>query len=540
MHSIKAFTGRFVAAASSAVIAATAMGGNVLPSVSTMTVYAEGQAASESNSDVSLKMGLSAGGSKIGISFYLDVKGDISDYAVTLDGESVSPKDTTNGWLVTTDEFAMNMNKKHSVVVKKGSKEMLSKDVSVSDYLHTLLDSDKYSAYHSLVKTMLRYGGASQKYFGTDSGGTVDSDVEGAEISSVTVEEASFDKTAFNTKLSGKPVSYYGMNLSLRSETRFTLFFELNQDVDSADALDFLNGFTFGGKAVSAEMNGDSYVTVSIDVPANGLRKDYTFTNGTISADFSPLQYLSAASSDSDENLVNVCKALYAYGKTAETPIDEPADDPANDPEPKLEAKGTVHSGEGTYYDLADSNLGNAMLNDVRGEHYYAAMNTSDYNDAMLAGAYVEVTGPKGSVDVYIVDRLSEGAKGDIDLDPKAFEKIADKSDGRVQITWKIIPFDDAATKNMSFRFKDNDYNPYFSEIQIIDQKYPIYSLEFLKDSEYVEIPRTEYNYFKYENGLGESPYTFRITDIYGHVVIEENIDLSSGTLTSGTVQFPD
>ena len=159
----------------------------------------------------------------------------------------------------------------------------------------------------------------------------------------------------------------------------------------------------------------------------------------------------------------------------------------------------------------------------------------------MLAGAYVEVTGPMGSVNVYISDRLPEGKKGDIDLDPDAFDQIAEHKDGRVDVTWKIIPLDTADDKPMSFRFKNNEYNQWFTEIQVYDQKYPIYSLEYLNSNgEYVNIPRMEYNYFKDENGIGASPYTFRITDIYGHVVIEENIDLSSGGPVEGTVQFPD
>ena len=182
------------------------------------------------------------------------------------------------------------------------------------------------------------------------------------------------------------------------------------------------------------------------------------------------MQYLAAATAQSDTGLVNVCKALYAYGKAAEAQKDEPVT--PDEPQWILEEKGKVHSGEATYYDLADDNLGNAGLNDVRGGYFYAAMNTADYNTAMLAGAYVEVTGPKGSVDVYIVDRLPEGAKGDIDLDPAAFEKIADKVDGRVPITWKIIPFDKAETEPMSYRYKTGA-TKYWFEMQVFKHHQP-------------------------------------------------------------------
>lgn len=533
MRKLKVITGRSAASAASFVLAVTAAGGSYFPTVPPLTAYAEG-------SDVSLSMGLSAGGSAIGIAFYLGIDGDIADHTITLDGKEQTPEKTANGWKITADEYAMNMGDTHTVVVKKGSKTLLTKETSVSDYLHTIVEDNKYEKYQTLAKTMLRYGGAAQKYFDVDANSPVDSDITGEDISKVTVKGTAFDSESFNSKLSGQPVSYYGMNLSLRSETALTLYFELANDADMAAAKKYLNGFTFGGTKVTAEENGSSYLTVSMDVPASALSDDYEFTNSKVSVKFSPSQYLKAAVSESDADLVNVCKALYAYGEAAKA---QPQDDDVTeteDPEPLLEPKGTVHSGKATTYALDDSNLGQAMLNDVRGERYYAALNAEDYNNAMLAGAYLEVTGPNGSANVYVVDKLPEGQKGDIDLDLKAFEKVTGLSSGSIDVTWKIIPLDTADAKPMSYRFKDNKYNPNWSEVQVYDQKYPIYSFEYLKDGKYVSIAREEYNYFKKTDGIGESPYTFRITDIYGHVVIEENIDLSSGGPVTGTAQFKD
>ena len=37
-------------------------------------------------------MGLSAGGTKIGITFYIEVEGDIADHDVLIDGEKVTPE----------------------------------------------------------------------------------------------------------------------------------------------------------------------------------------------------------------------------------------------------------------------------------------------------------------------------------------------------------------------------------------------------------------------------------------------------------------
>lgn len=44
--------------------------------------------------------------------------------------------------------------------------------------------------------------------------------------------------------------------------------------------------------------------------------------------------------------------------------------------------------------------------------------------------------GPKGSVRVKIVDTCPPCVKGDVDLSPAAFGKIADFAAGRVKISW--------------------------------------------------------------------------------------------------------
>ena len=54
-----------------------------------------------------------------------------------------------------------------------------------------------------------------------------------------------------------------------------------------------------------------------------------------------------------------------------------------------LEPKGTVHTGEGTFYGGGYEG-GHAMLDPVSRDYWIVAMNHSDYNSAQLAGAYLE------------------------------------------------------------------------------------------------------------------------------------------------------
>jgi expansin (peptidoglycan-binding protein) len=58
-------------------------------------------------------------------------------------------------------------------------------------------------------------------------------------------------------------------------------------------------------------------------------------------------------------------------------------------------------------------------------------------NKNTICNKRIIVTGPKGTVEVSIVDKCPECKKGDVDLSPTAFDMIADRVDGRVAITWK-------------------------------------------------------------------------------------------------------
>jgi expansin (peptidoglycan-binding protein) len=48
----------------------------------------------------------------------------------------------------------------------------------------------------------------------------------------------------------------------------------------------------------------------------------------------------------------------------------------------------------------------------------------------------IRAYGPKGHVDVKVVDTCASCSHGDIDLSPAAFAKIADMNDGRLPVEW--------------------------------------------------------------------------------------------------------
>jgi len=205
-----------------------------------------------------------------------------------------------------------------------------------------------------------------------------------------------------------------------------------------------------------------------------------------------------------------------------------------------LEPKGTVHTGDGTFYGGGYEG-GCCMLEPISKDDYWiVAMNIVDYNNAQLAGAYLEVTGELGTINMLVTDLLPEGKKGDLDLYTDAFPLIAPVEKGRVPVSWKIVPLDSAENAPVSYKYKEGS-SPYWCGVQVRNHRYPITKLEYLdKNGNFVEIKRRNYNYFE-SMEMGAGPFTFRITDIYGQVIVDENIPFTTDDkeIIQGHVQFP-
>lgn len=109
------------------------------------------------------------------------------------------------------------------------------------------------------------------------------------------------------------------------------------------------------------------------------------------------------------------------------SPVDAGDDADADSPE--------EYSGEATYYDA--EGRGSCGI-PFPPDYLLAAMNGAQYQKP-YCGECVSVTGPKGSVVVRILDLCPGCKSGGLDLSITAFTKIADKTAGRVPITWHFV-----------------------------------------------------------------------------------------------------
>jgi expansin (peptidoglycan-binding protein) len=222
----------------------------------------------------------------------------------------------------------------------------------------------------------------------------------------------------------------------------------------------------------------------------------------------------------------------------ADTATDDesgPADTNADTGEIEPCDAAATHVGEATYYDFADGS-GNCSFPATPDELMVGAMNAVDYAASAVCGSCVRIDGPDGSVDVRIVDQCPECPQGDIDLSPQAFAEIAAIEQGRVDIEWTYIPC--PVDGPIAYHFKDGS-NQWWTAVQIRNHRHAIASFDVLAGDTWVAVPRVDYNYFVKDDGMGEGPLSFRVTDVAGNVLEDSGIPLLADADAPGSMQFP-
>lgn len=195
-----------------------------------------------------------------------------------------------------------------------------------------------------------------------------------------------------------------------------------------------------------------------------------------------------------------------------------------------------TRSGEGTFYGATGA--GNCSYEASPQDLMVAAMNQTDYADSAICGAFVEATGPKGTVTVRIVDRCPECQPGDIDFSAEAFARIADPVAGRVPITWQVVAGN--VSGPVSYRYKEGSTR-FWTAIQVRNHRLPITALAIRPAGAgaWIEVPRLDYNYFVHPVAIASGPLQVRITAAGGAQLIDTLPEPAGGTLTQGLAQIP-
>lgn len=192
------------------------------------------------------------------------------------------------------------------------------------------------------------------------------------------------------------------------------------------------------------------------------------------------------------------------------------------------------HDGNATFFSFGNA-VGSCGIGRKRGDPGVAALSVAEYAASANCGACVRVSGPRGTVVARVVDRCVHCRPEDVDLSGSAFDAIADRSKGRVAVTWSYVP---CATEGaLSYHFRRGS-SPLRTAVQVRGQRHAVRALEYMNaEGRFVSARRDGYDYFVHPMGPG--PYTFRITDAHGSSVLEPDVRHRPAREVPGTVQFP-
>ncbi|WP_248959510.1 expansin EXLX1 family cellulose-binding protein [Sphaerisporangium perillae] len=159
----------------------------------------------------------------------------------------------------------------------------------------------------------------------------------------------------------------------------------------------------------------------------------------------------------------------------------------------------------------------------VRGD-LVAAVSPVEYAGSAACGAYLDVTGPRGTVRVQVIDECRSCAAGELDLSRAAFARIAGPDRGVVPVRYHRVR-NPAVPRPVAFRLKKGS-SPRWLAIQAVDHGNPLRRLQILHEGHWRDLSREYDNYWVADRGAGSGPYTVRITDVYGQRLVASGIHL--------------
>jgi expansin len=172
---------------------------------------------------------------------------------------------------------------------------------------------------------------------------------------------------------------------------------------------------------------------------------------------------------------------------------------------------------------------------------YYGAMNEYDWNNAGVCGACVEITNGGNKLTVQIVDECPY--KGNemwcyqgshhVDLNVAAYNALG--ANNNPAITWKYVSC--TPSGNIKYYF-DSASQQYYLAVTPMNIKNLVAKMEVQTAGAYTALTHTNYNTYELTSGAGTGALTFRLTDIYNHVVTD-TVTMSAGQIVNGNVQFP-
>jgi expansin (peptidoglycan-binding protein) len=203
-------------------------------------------------------------------------------------------------------------------------------------------------------------------------------------------------------------------------------------------------------------------------------------------------------------------------------------------PVDRLPAQLTVTQGTATF-DSDEDAKGDCSFPSLPADGLWVDLSPQEYDDAELCGSYLEVKGPDATLRAVVASECGTCEIGQIRLSRKAFDRVADLSDGEVPVSYRQVvdpPLPGPLTVMLSGDSDDDTF-----EILLDNHGNPLGSVEArAARDDWRPAERDRSNYWSIEGGLGPGPYAVRVTDSRGHRVTVDGIRLDPGTVQRTSV----
>ncbi|WP_328424169.1 expansin EXLX1 family cellulose-binding protein [Micromonospora sp. NBC_00389] len=196
-----------------------------------------------------------------------------------------------------------------------------------------------------------------------------------------------------------------------------------------------------------------------------------------------------------------------------------------------------THNGKATFYDLNGAG-GNCSNPAAPANRLYVALGPTEYAAGAACGGFLDVTGPKGTVRVLIMDQCPECAPGHLDLSREAFARIADPVKGLVPVTYRAV-VNPPLPGPLTFRIKEGASQWWFA-VRVGNHGNPLRAVEVRQGDSgpWRTAVRQDYNYWLIASGAGAGPFSVRVSDVYGHRATVAGIRMAPGQVQTSAVRM--
>lgn len=173
---------------------------------------------------------------------------------------------------------------------------------------------------------------------------------------------------------------------------------------------------------------------------------------------------------------------------------------------------------------------------------YYGAMNEFDWNNSGVCGACVEITNTQNQKKLVVQITDECPYKGNeqwckqgshhIDLNGAAYGALG--ANNNPAVNWKFVPC--TSSGNIKYYF-DKAVQQYYLAVTPMNTRNLMKKMEVQVMGSFVALDHTDYNTYELKTGAGTGTLTFRLTDIYDHVIVD-SVMMQADKVVDGGKQF--